>query len=296
MTKTYCGFVAIIGRPNVGKSTLLNSILKTKISITSKKAQTTRHRILGVKTQDDTQAIYVDTPGIHLDAKKALNKQMNKTARRVIRDVDVVVFMVDSNKWTDDDENILKLFENLEIPVLLAVNKVDQIKSKQALLPVLSHLAEKYPFHEIVPIVAKNGDYVSELEASIKSLLPESAFYFPEDQKTDRSEKFYISEVLREKIMRRSGQEVPYSVAVEIERIEETDKLKKIYALIWVEREGQKRIIIGKSGERLKQISTDARIDLEKFFEKKVYLEVWVKIKEGWSDDIRALRSLGYDE
>jgi len=293
---TRCGYVAIVGRPNVGKSTLLNHILGQKISITSKRPQTTRHQILGIKTLTDTQVVYVDTPGLHLKEHKAINRYMNKAASDSLKHVDVVVFLVDRTKWTDEDSFVLEKVKAAKAPVILAVNKVDQTREKNALLPHIKVLSEKHSFDEIIPISAKQGHNIDALEALIDKRLPNSIHYFPEDQITDRSQRFLAAEIVREKIMRQLGDELPYSVTVEIEEFKQVKHILHISALILVERNGQKKIIIGDKGEQIKIIGRDARKDMEKLFESKIMLNLWVKVKSGWSDDERALKSLGYHD
>ena len=293
---TRCGYIAIVGRPNVGKSTLLNRILGQKISITSKKPQTTRHQILGIKTQEDAQVVYVDTPGLHLKEHKAINRYMNKAASDSLKHVDVIVFVVDRTRWTDEDQFVLDKVKSAKAPVILAVNKVDQTQSKNELLPHIQVLSEKHSFTEIIPISATKGHNVPELEKLIDSFLPQNIHYFPEDQVTDRSQRFLASEIVREKIMRQLGEELPYSVTVEIEEFKQVKKILHISALILVERNGQKKIVIGDKGEQIKIIGRDARKDMELSFDSKVMLNLWVKVKRGWSDDERALKSLGYDD
>ena len=288
------GFVAIVGRPNVGKSTLMNRILGQKISITSRKPQTTRHRILGIKTDEQSQAIYVDTPGLHLNAKKAMNRFMNKAVTSTFDDVDLILFVIEAGQWTDEDEHVLQRLKNVKVPVMLVVNKIDQLEEKGALLPLMQSLAEKMSFVEIVPLSAQNGSNVEELERTVVRYLPEAEAAFPADQITDRSERFLAAEIVREKLMRELGQELPYAVTVEIEQFKEEEGLLRISALIWVERDSQKRIVIGKKGEQLKEIGRQARIDMEKLFDNKVFLQLWVKVKEGWSDNERLLNTLGY--
>ena len=295
--KTYCGFVAIVGRPNVGKSTLLNKLLGQKVSITSRKPQTTRHRILGIDTQGAYQTIFVDTPGLHIEEKRAINRLMNRAATSSLDDVEMVVFVVDGTHWTDDDEMVLNKLRHMHCPVVLAVNKVDVIKDKEILLPHLQMLAQKGNFAEILPISAEKGTNVEKIREMAKRLLPEGEHYFPEDYITDRSSRFMASEIIREKLMRFTGEELPYSVTVEIERFKvEEDGLFHINALILVEREGQKKMVIGNKGEKLKVIGTEARLDMERLFGQRVFLELWVKVKSGWADDERALRSLGYGD
>ncbi len=295
---TRCGYVAIVGRPNVGKSTLLNHILGQKISITSRKPQTTRHRVLGIKTEGSMQTLFVDTPGIHksADSEKAINRYMNRAASSSITDVDVVVLVVERGNWTEEDDWVLLQVKNARCPVILVINKVDQMKDKSQLLPFLETCNKKMDFAEIIPLSALNGTNLDNLEQSIEKYLPEGVHLFPEDQVTDRSSRFMAAELVREKIMRQLGAEVPYSMTVEIEEFKDSGKSLHIHALILVEREGQKRIVIGNKGSKLRQIGQDARLDMEKMFERKVMLKLWVKVKSGWSDDERALRSLGYSD
>ena len=292
-----CGYISIIGRPNVGKSTLLNNILKYKVSITSRKPQTTRHQITGVKTLGDTQFIYVDTPGIHTKEPKAINKFMNKAATTMIRDVDVILFVVEMDKWTELEDNIVNKIGNSDIPVILVVNKVDKKKSLEASV-FINSIKEKLNFYDVIYVSAKQGHNVNALESRIEKLLPESEnFFFEEDQITDRSMKFMVAEIIREKIMRTIGSEVPYQIAVEIDsyKVDEEKKILDIYASILVERDSQKGIVIGAKGSKLKKIGVDSRADIERMVEMKVNLKTFVKVKSGWSDDERALRSLGYD-
>ena len=291
------GFIAIIGIPNVGKSTLLNKLLGQKVSITSRKPQTTRHRILGIDTQGAYQTVFVDTPGLHIEEKRAINRLMNRAATSSLGDVEMVVFVVDGTQWTDDDEMVLNKLRHVRCPVVLAVNKVDNIKDKEVLLPHLQWLAQKGNFAEILPISATKGTNVDKIREMARQLLPEGQHYFPEDYITDRSSRFMASEIVREKLMRFMGEELPYSVTVEIERFKvEEDGLFHINALILVEREGQKKMVIGNKGEKLKVIGTEARLDMERLFGQRVFLELWVKVKSGWADDERALRSLGYGD
>lgn len=295
-TDTRCGYVAIVGRPNVGKSTLLNHILGQKISITSRKPQTTRNAVVGIKTEGDVQIIFVDTPGMHLGQQKAINRYMNRAATTAMKDVDVVVFVVDRFIWTEEDEAVAEKLQHINIPVILAVNKVDQIEDKETLLPHLQQLAEKLNIAEIVPISALRNNNLDRLEQLIVERLPEGIHMYPEDQITDRSSRFMAAEIVREKITRQLGDELPYEMAVEIEEFKQEGNLLNISALILVERDGQKKILIGDKGARIKLIGTEARIDMEKLFEMKIMLKLWVKVKSGWSDDERALRSLGYND
>jgi len=290
-----CGYVALIGRPNVGKSTLMNHILKQKISITSRKPQTTRHRILGVKTTDTEQIIYVDTPGMHV-SDRAMNRYMNKSASSILHDVDVILFIIEAHKWTDEDDHVLLQLKDSAVPIIVLLNKIDKIQNKEKILPLIAELSTKIDYKEIIPISATKGTNVKELENTILQYLQHSEAYFPIDQITDKSERFMAAEIIREKLMRELGQELPYDLTVEIEKYSGKDKLTKIAALIWVSRSSQKAIVIGKNGDRLKSIGKKARIDIEKLVGTKVFLELWVKVKEGWADDIRALKSLGYND
>lgn len=293
-TQYRCGYVALIGRPNVGKSTLLNHLLGQKISITSRKPQTTRHQILGIKTTDTAQIIYVDTPGLHKQAKRAMNRYMNRAASSALEGVHVVLFVVEAMQWTDDDELVLERIKQSQVPAILVINKVDKIDDKAVLLPYLQEIAVKHTFKEVIPVSALKGSNLTELEMLISGYLDESTPFYPEDQVTDRSVRFMTAEIIREKLMRRLGQELPYDLTVEIEQFKEQKGVTHINALIWVDRDNQKAIVIGKKGERLKAIGKDARKDIEALLGGKVYLEMWVKVKSGWSDDERALQSLGY--
>ncbi len=292
----HCGYVAIIGRPNAGKSTLLNRILGQKISITSRKPQTTRHRILGIKSTPQAQVVYVDTPGLHQAGKRAMNRLMNRAALDVLLDVDVVLFLVEELRWSDEEAYILDKLRRCKQPVVLAINKVDKITPRDLLLPHMEMLASQYPFAEIIPIAARSGKNVALLEEKITALLPASLPLFPEDQVTDRSERFLAAELIREKLMRRLAQELPYALTVEIEQFALQEGVLRIDALIWVERQAQKSIVIGRQGQVLKQVGQQARQDMEQMFGHKVFLQLWVKVKDKWSDDERALRSLGYME
>lgn len=291
-----CGFVALIGRPNVGKSTLMNHLLKQKISITSRKPQTTRHRILGINTTDAGQAIYMDTPGMHNSEKRALNRYLNRTADTTLLGVDLIVWLIDGLSWHEYDEAIFKKLEQAGLPVILAVNKVDKVVDKEAILTFFNEAQHRFPFKHLVPISALKSTNLDQLESLIMELLPERDLIYPEDQVTDRSERFLAAEIVREKLTRRLGDELPYALTVEIERYEEKTYITKIYAIIWVERLTQKNIVIGKDGDMLKKVGTDARLDIEKLIGKKVYLQLWVKVKKGWSDSERALQSLGFND
>ncbi|EKT55758.1 GTPase Era [Providencia sneebia] len=291
----HCGFVAIVGRPNVGKSTLLNQLLGQKVSITSRKPQTTRHRIMGIHTEDEYQIIYVDTPGLHIEEKRAINRLMNKAASSSIGDVELVIFVVEGTNWTEDDEMVLNKLRTLRCPVILAINKIDNVTDKTVLLPHIGFISQKMNFLDVVPISAEKGKGVDTIAKIVKEHIPEADHHFPEDYITDRSQRFMASEIIREKLMRFLGDELPYSVTVEIEQFKVTENgMFHIHGLILVEREGQKKMVIGNKGSKLKTIGTEARIDMERLFDAKVHLELWVKVKAGWADDERALRSLGY--
>ncbi len=288
------GLVALVGRPNVGKSTLLNHLLGQKLSITSRKPQTTRHQILGIKTTDQAQFVFVDTPGLHRKGKRALNRYLNRAASSVLPSVQVALFVVEALRWTDEDDLVLEHVRRAGVPTILVANKVDRLENKVELLPWLAEVTKKHDFAAVVPVSALRNDNLDDLEAELRRLLPVSPPLYPEDQITDRSVRFLAAEIVREKLMRALGQELPYDLTVEVERFEEEGNLARIGALIWVDRPSQKAIVIGRKGERLKQIGTQARKDIEAMLGRKVFLELWVKVKEGWSDDERALQSLGY--
>lgn len=295
-TSFKAGFVALAGRPNVGKSTLLNRLVGEKVAIVSRKPQTTRHRILGVRHFPDAQIIYVDTPGMHARTPREMNRYLNRTASSALADVDAIVFMADGLQWTEDDELALSKAKETKQPLLLVVNKVDRIDDKERLLPHLAALAEKADFVEVIPLSARRGTNVDALEAALLKLMPESPQLFPDEQITDRSDRFRAAELVREQLMRALGQELPYATTVEIEALESSDTLVKVSAVIWVERPGQKAIVIGKGGFLLKRIGKEARLEMERLFGRKVFLQLWAKVREGWSDDRQALRSLGYEE
>lgn len=289
-----CGYVALVGRPNVGKSTLLNRLIGQKLSITSRRPQTTRHRILGIKTLPAAQLIYVDTPGLHDYSGRAMNRLMNRTAIQALQEVDVVVFLVEGLRWMPDDDLVLSALERVDCPVILAVNKVDLIADKQTLLPGLQALFRKRGFAHIIPLSARKGDNVAELEACVEALLPSGSPFFPEEQVTDRSERFLVAERIREKLFRKLARELPYGLSVEVERFRRERHSIHIHALIWVERASQKAIVIGERGAVLREVGRQARAEIEKMLDSRVNLKLWVKVKEGWADDERALKSLGY--
>lgn len=288
-----CGTVAIVGRPNVGKSTLLNHILGMKLAITSRKAQTTRHRLLGIHTTDDTQYLFVDTPGFQQRHLNALNRGLNRTVTQVLADVDVVLFVIEPMRLGEADEKVLQLLSK-KTKTLLVVNKVDLMDRTNDLLPLIEQLQSAFSFAEIVPVSAKKSENIDQLLSAIRAHLPAQPPIYDEDELTDKNERFLASELLREKVFRLLGDEIPYSVAVEVEKFEIEGRLRRIFCAIIVDKETQKPMIIGRKGEKLKRISTEARQDMEKLFGGKVYLETWVKVRSGWADDARALKSLGY--
>ena len=291
-----CGYAAIVGRPNVGKSTLLNYALGQKISITSRKPQTTRHQVMGIYTDSGDQVVFVDTPGMHLEQGKAINRYMNRAASSALADVDLVLFVVDRNRWTSEDDLVLEALRHTETPVALIINKIDRLEDPGVLLPWTESVRLKYGFDAIFPISALRQSNLPALMTYIRDNMPAGAHFFPEDQVTNRSERFLAAELIREKIVRQLGDEMPYTTAVEIESFKLDGKLLRIDALIYVERQGQKKIVIGEGGSRLRSIGTEARKDMEMAFSGKVMLKLWVKVKSGWSDDERALRSLGFED
>lgn len=288
-----CGTIAIVGRPNVGKSTLLNHILGLKLSITSRKAQTTRYRLLGIHTTKDTQYLFVDTPGFQQKHLNSLNKSLNKTVTQVLTEVDVVLFVMEPTSLSDADRKVMDLLPK-DIPVLLVLNKLDLMRDKGELLPLIETLSPEFSFAEIVPVSAKKNLNIEELLKTVRKYLPEQAAIYGEDELTDRNERFLAAELLREKAFRLLGEEVPYAIAVEIEKFEQEGNLRRIHAAFIVDKDSQKPMLIGKGGAKLKQISTEARQDMENLFGGKVWLETWVKVKGGWADDERALKSLGF--
>ena len=291
-----CGTVAIIGRPNVGKSTLLNRLMGHKLAITSHKAQTTRHSILGIRTRPEGQILFVDTPGIHHRGGSALNRYLNRAARTAISETDLVLFVVEALRWTGEDDAALEAIVTAGVPAIVAVNKVDRVVNKEDLLPFLQRLGQRHGFVELVPVSARTGDQTDALELALLRALPEGEPAFSEDQITDRSERFFAAELVREQLVQRYGEELPYRTTVEIERFEEIDQRYRIHALIWVERPSQKAIIIGRQGEALKAAATQARLEMQKLFGYPVHLEVWVKVKKSWSSDEEALTRLGYGD
>jgi GTP-binding protein Era len=288
------GYIAIVGRPNVGKSTLLNHLIGQKISITSRKAQTTRHRIVGIRTDADAQYVFVDTPGFQMQHQNVLNRVMNRTVTQSLSDVDVALFVIEAMRFDARDEKVLALLPRNQ-PVVLVINKTDLVGDKSTLLPFIEKMSALYPFAAIIPVSAKRDGQLPELVQEIRRHLQEGEPIYGEDEITDRSERFLAAEIVREKVFRLLGDEIPYSISVEIEKFETEGELRRVYAAIIVDRDSQKPILIGKKGEKLKEIGTQARKDMEELFGLKVYLEVWVKVKSGWADDERAVKSLGYE-
>jgi len=290
-----CGYVAVVGRPNVGKSTLINTILGTKVTIVTPKPQTTRHRILGVDTHDDYQAIYVDTPGIHRESAKALNRMMNRTAAHAMTDADLVLFLTEANRWTSGDQDVLDRLDTVSAPVIAVLNKIDKVHPKALLLESLSTMAERRDFAEVVPVCARRRDDVGQLQDLVHQYLPESAPLFPEGMITDRNERFLVAEVIREKLMMALRQEIPYGLTVQVEQFREDDNGITIHAVIWVERDSQKGIVVGKGGRQLKETGRAARLELKEQFGRPVHLELWVKVKDNWADSEKDLLHLGFD-
>jgi GTP-binding protein Era len=293
---TRCGLVALVGRPNVGKSTLLNHLIGQKVSITSRKPQTTRQRLLGIKTIDNDQIVFVDTPGYHRGYEKAINQYMARTISGVLADVDVILFVIDRLHFLEEDLALLDEVRKMRVPTLLVINKIDELEDREAILPFIAGLGEDAArFVDIVPVSALKEQFTDQLERCIVRHLPEGPWYFPEDQLTDKSARYLAAEYVREKITRQMGDELPYEVAVEIEEYRVEGNLHHVGAVIYVEKESQKKMLIGENGSRLKLIGSEARKDMERLFDCKVMLRLWVKVKRGWSDDERALKSLGYD-
>jgi GTPase len=291
----HSGLVTLIGRPNVGKSTLLNRLVGQKVSIISPRPQTTRHRILGISNSEGEQVIYIDTPGIHSAKQKAINRYMNKTARASLEGVDCAIMLITANGWQSEDELVLKEVKKQNIPTILAINKIDKLHGRDSLLPLIDISISKQGFAEVIPLSAQSGENVDRLQQSILPYLPVQPALYPEEQFTDKSDRFLISELVREQVFLTIGQEIPYAVAVEIEKLEDTKKLLRIEAIIWVEKDGQKSIVIGKGGAQLKVIGSRARSEIERLYNKRVYLNVWVKVRKGWSGNEQHLRTLGYD-
>ena len=294
MKKIRSGYIAIVGRPNVGKSTLLNHLVGEKISIVSRKAQTTRHRITGIVTNGDAQYVFVDTPGFQTRFVNALNRTMNRGVTQTLNDVDLVFFVIEAGRYDAKDQAVVRLLPK-DRPVILVINKTDQLKDRTALLPFIAQVSAEHDYAAVVPISATKGRQTDELLAEARKHLPNEGLMFPEDDLTDKSERFLAAEYIREKVFRLIGDELPYATTVEIEKFEIEGNLRRIFAAIVVDRDSHKAIVIGKGGEALKRSASEARQDMERLFDGKVYLEVWVKVKSGWNDDERLLKSLGYE-
>jgi len=290
-----CGFAAIVGRPNVGKSTLLNALLGKKVSIVSPKPQTTRHRILGILTRPEEQIIFVDTPGMHSGARRAMNRHMNRAALASLQDADVNLFVVESLSWNEEDLRILETLKQQSRPIILVLSKVDKVTPRERLLPFIQELSRRADFVEVVPLSALKRSNLEQLPAIIARHLPLSPPHFPADQITDRSPEFRAAEIVREKLTLRLRQELPYGLTVVLEQFKEEDGRLLVNAVIWVERTGQKAIVIGQGGEQLKEVGRSARIEMSNLFGQPVHLELWVKVKENWSDNEMALKQLGYE-
>ena len=289
------GFIAVVGRPNVGKSTLINELIGQKLSITSHKPQTTRHRIHAIDTQTNYQMIFVDTPGIHIGNKKALNSYMNKTASSSLSEVDMILWLVEALKWTKEDERVMEHLSKIKVPIILCVNKIDNLNTKDEILPYLENLGEKFQANEVFPLSAFKKNHTNDLRKLILQYLPQQEALFESDYVTDRSQRFVVAEFIREKLMRNLSNELPYDLTVEIEKFDLDGQMYRIAARIFVEKASQKSIVIGDKGKMLKQIGEESRVSIEGFLERKVFLELWVKVRQGWSNDKRALASLGYD-
>ena len=290
-----CGYIAVVGRPNVGKSTLINTLIGEKVSITSKKPQTTRNRVLGVVTNNNAQFVFVDTPGFQTKYGNALIRGMNRSVRSTLSDTDVVVMLIESNGWRADDEKVLQLLDKNAKNVILAINKIDLLKQRDSLLPLMAQSMQKFPFEAIVPVSAEKSRQVDDLMSEIEKLLPENPPFFDPDIYTDKSPRFLAAEIIREKAFRLLGDELPYGIAVTVDKWQEDEKHAEIIATLIVEREAHKGIVIGAQGEKLREISRLARQDIADMLGKSTYLEVWVRVRKGWNDDARALKSLGYE-
>ena len=290
-----CGFVAVVGRPNVGKSTLINALVGHKVSIVTAKPQTTRHRILAVHSGEEAQILFIDTPGLHRGGGKAMNRLMNRTAAAALADADLILFVVEAGRWKDEDEDVLARIRESGRPAIALLNKVDTVHPKEAVLEALAEMSSRHAFAELIPVSAKKGDNLKALLSTIPSHLPESPPLFPEEMRTDRGKEFHAAEVIREKLTLQLHQELPYGLTVQIERYEETDEQIDIHAVIWVERDSQKGIVVGKQGSKLKQIGRAARLELNELLGRRVHLELWVKVKQNWADSEQDLRSLGFD-
>jgi GTP-binding protein Era len=295
MSEMRCGFVAVVGRPNVGKSTLINALMGMKVSIVTAKPQTTRHRILAVLTTTDSQIIFVDTPGLHRKAGKAMNRMMNRTAASALADAELVLFMSEAGRWTEEDGDVLQRIQSVSAPVIAVLNKVDLVKPKEKLLEIINETAGRHEFADIIPVSAKKNDNLATLLSLIPGYLPESPQLFPEDMRTDRGVEFHAAETIREKLTLSLHQEVPYGLTVQIEGFETEENRTTISAIIWVERDSQKGIVVGKGGSVLKRVGREARLELKKQLQQPVHLELWVKVKDNWADSEKDLLSLGYE-
>ena len=290
------GYVAILGRPNVGKSTLLNALVGQKISITSRKPQTTRQKVIGILTEEEYQVLFVDTPGIHSEKKDALNRFMNRDAKSALVDVDIVVLVFDRGKYKSEDQIVVDCCKHVTAHKIVVVNKIDLLSNPNELFPILKNFQDRFPDATMIPLSAQKEKNLEALIKEIKSRLPESPFSYPEDQITDKSQRFLIAEIIREKIMRQLGKEIPYQTAVVLDTILTEPSHVKIDASIFVDKNSQKKIVIGKDGERIKRVSMDARLDIEALLQKKVMLRTWIRVKKGWSHSAKILKSLGFDE
>jgi GTP-binding protein Era len=290
-----CGFIAVVGRPNVGKSTLINTILGSKISIVTPKPQTTRHRILAVDSHERYQAVYVDTPGLHRKAGKAMNRLMNRAAVNALADADLVLFLTEATRWTEEDQDVLERLKEVRAPVIAVLNKIDKVHPREALLEALAVMAGRREFAEVVPICARGRTEIERLCELVPNYLPESEPLFPEDMITDRGENFRIAETIREKLTLALRQEVPYGLTVQVEKMERDEQVIIIHAVVWVERDSQKGIVVGKGGRTLKHVGRAARLELKALYDQPVHLELWVKVKDNWADSEKDLVRLGYD-
>lgn len=295
MSEHRCGLVAVIGRPNVGKSTLINAVMGRKVSIVTAKPQTTRHRILAVHSSAEAQIIFVDTPGLHRKAGKAMNRMMNRTAASALADADLVLFVIEAGRWTEEDDDVLKRVGSAGVPAIALLNKIDEVHPKDRLLQAIDELSQRHSFAEIIPISARKHDNLDVLLGSIPNYLPESPPLFPAETQTDRGPEFFAAEIIREKLTVQMRQELPYGLTVQIERYEQEQRGIAVHAVVWVERDSQKGIVVGKGGRMLKKIGREARLELAEALQQPVHLELWVKVKDNWADNEKDLMSLGYE-
>ena len=294
MSEYRAGYISIVGRPNVGKSTLLNTLIDQKISIVSRKPQTTRYNLLGIKTTPDSQFIFIDTPGLQKKAEHALNRYMNKEVKNALGDIDIILFVVEALSWNELDENVVSILKNINAKIFLVINKVDKLSEKKQLLPFINEITNKINISEVIPVSAKKNEGIENLEELIRQNLPVGEAIYPEDYITDRNERFFAAEFLREKLMSRLGEEIPYRLTITIDSFKEINNVYHIHACIWVEKAGQKAIVIGKQGRVLKAAGQEARKELELLFDKKVNLKTWVKVKDKWTESEQALKQFGY--